>query len=144
MLMRRARALVLALGVLLLPACGSGSEDSATIDRPADASGTVDLDETEVGSSVSLEATVTTVLSPGAFEIRAEDTATADPVLVLNEEDVLEAGQIVQIAGIVRLFDAETMAEAYGLASSAGLAEREGELVIVASEVDTDVRGDGT
>ena len=142
--MRRS-LLTSATALLLLTGCGDAAaprEGTSLEELSGDVSGAVDLDETEAGESVSLKATVTRVLSAGAFEIRAEDTATEEPVLVLNREDRLEAGQVVQVIGVVSVFDGDSLGE-YAV-PQAEQARREGTKVIVASEVDTDVPGDGS
>lgn len=118
-------------------------EGTSVEELTGDVSGAVDIDQARVGSRISLRGTVTRVLSPGAFEISAQDAASDRPLLVLNREDALEVGQVVQVVGLVRVFtDDETAAE-YGLRSTADYPEHHLKRVVVASEVDTDIPGDG-
>ena len=136
-----------AVCLALVTGCGGDAESpregTSAEELTGDVSGTFDIQTATVGSRVSLRAVITTVLSDGAFEVRALDAASDQPLLVLNREDALEVGQEVQVVGIVRLFNDEQLATDYGLPAPAEVPKHDGEKIIVATEVDTDVPGDG-
>ncbi len=67
-----------------------------------DVSGTIDLDTSRVGDRVSLD-TVVCFLPPSAFELSPADGATTRQVLVLGRQEGLASGQVVQVAGLVRV-----------------------------------------
>ena len=144
--MTRGRAAAGVLAVLLVTACGGDPatprSGTSVEELTGDVSGDVDVDTARVGGRISLRATVTRVLSPGAFEISAADAATDRPVLVLNREDDLSEGQDVQVVGVLDVLDDE-VARAYGLGAASDLPEHDDRRVIVADEVDTDLPEDG-
>lgn len=147
--MRRKRpsAAVLAVAAFLLTGCGGEAaaprEGTSVESLTGDVSGDVDLTTARVGDNVSLRGTVTQVLSPGAFEISAEDAATERPVLVLNREDELQVGQVVQVIGRVRVFNDDQQAAEYGLGPTSQYPTHARQRIIVADEVDTDIPDDG-
>jgi hypothetical protein len=144
-----ARALAPALtATLLLAGCGGEAaaprEGTSVEELTGDVSGVIDVDTARVGSRISLTGTVTKVLSPGAFEISAQDAASDRPLLVLNREDRLQPGQVVQVVGLVRVFVDDEQAAEYGLGATAQYPQHDRKRIVVADEVDTDVPDDGT
>jgi hypothetical protein len=140
---RAAAVLALAGGLAVLPACGgdpAAPREGVTAEElTGDVSGDFDIATADVGRRVSLRATVTRVLSAGAFEVAAADAASDRPLLVLNREDALQVGQDVQIEGRVRLYDTAEHAGAYGVGPGQA---QERAPVVVADEVDTDLPED--
>lgn len=139
---------VLSTALLLVGAAACGSEPDqpregvSAEELTGDVSGDISFDTAEVAGRISLEGTVVQVLSPDSFELSAADGASADPVLVLNREDDLTEGQVVQVIGTVRLFDHEEHAGEYQLADPSAYGTHSGQRFILADEVDTDVPGD--
>lgn len=133
--------------VLLLAGCGgeeatSPREGVSVQELTGDLSGLVDLDTAQVGRRISLQGQVVQVLGPAAFELRPVDGDTVRPVLVLNRHGRLQVGDVVQVAGHVRVFD-RTLAQQYDLGSDTSLPVHDAQRVVEAPMVDTNVPGDG-
>ena len=133
--------------VLLLAGCGgeeatSPREGVSVQELTGDLSGLVDLDTAQVGRRISLQGQVVQVLGPTAFELRPVDGDTVRPVLVLNRHGRLQVGDVVQVAGHVRVFD-RTLAQQYDLGSDTSLPVHDAQRVVEAPMVDTNVPGDG-
>lgn len=146
---RRGTTATLSTALLLTGATACGGEAAApregvsAEELTGDVSGDVDLSTAPVGGRLSLRGTIVRVLSQDSFELRPADGATDDPVLVLNREDDLSDGQVVQVSGTVRLFSHDEHAETYELADPSAYREHDGDRFVLAEEVDTDVPGDG-
>lgn len=145
--MRRSRSSAAGLAVVaLLAGCGGEAatprEGTSVESLTGDVSGDIDLSTARVGDNISLRGTVSAILSPGAFEIAAEDTGTDRPVLVLNREDDLTVGQTVQVIGRVRIFNDDGEAAEYGLGPTSQYPTHVRQRIVVADEVDTDIPGD--
>ena len=133
--------------VLLLAGCGgeeatSPREGVSVQELTGDLSGLVDLDTAQVGRRISLQGQVVQVLGPAAFELRPVDGDTVRPVLVLNRHGRLQVGDVVQVAGHVRVFD-RTLAQQYDLGSDTSLPVHDAQRVVEAPMVDTNIPGDG-
>lgn len=143
----RSSAAVLALAATLLAGCGGEAatpRDGTDVETlTGDVSGDIDLGTARVGDNISLRGTVSSILSPGAFEIAAEDTGTDKPVLVLNREDDLTVGQMVQVIGRVRIFNDDGEAAEYGLGPTSQYPTHVRQRIVVADEVDTNIPDDG-
>ena len=150
--MRRTTAaaarLAAATCLVLASACGGEAaaprSGTSVEELTGDVSGEVDIDTARVGGAITLRGTVTRVLSPGAFEVSAEDAASDGPLLVLNREDQLSAGQVVQVIGRVKVFNDDEQASQHGLGPTSQYPEHHLQRIVVADEVDTDVPDDGT
>lgn len=141
---RLAAAAFLVLGAACGGEAAAPRAGTSTEELTGDVSGEVDIDTARVGDSLSLRGTVSQVLSPGAFEVTAADAASDRPLLVLNREDELTAGQVVQVVGRVRVFNDDEQAARYGLGPTSQYPQHHLQRVVVADEVDTDVPQDGT
>jgi len=138
-----AAAAVLALGA---SACSAQEapqprEGVSAQELTGDASGTFDIDTAEVGAMQSLRLTVAQVLTPAAFTATPGDTA-GRPLLVVGPAGELSPGQVVQVAGTLRLFSYDELSGQLSLGDRAAFAGRENDKVLVATTVDTDVPGD--
>lgn len=135
------RAAFALVAVLALTACGGEADapraGTTLQELTGDRSGAVDIDSARVGSSISLQAPVARKVGGQSFEIAAEEGGSGRPVLVLQEENTVEVGQVVQVIGRVDVLTG-SLAREYGVGT-----EPTGQLVVVASEIDTDVLGDG-
>jgi hypothetical protein len=120
---------------LSLPACSSdepGPREGVRVeDLTGDASGAFDVDDLEAGQSVSLRVEVGEVLSPDSFVVPSEQTA-GDPLLVLVRGHDLAPGDVVQVAGIARVFSYDEQAGDHELAADAAYADFDGRLALVA------------
>lgn len=116
-------------------------EGVSTQELTGDVSGTFDIETAEVGAMQSLRVTVAEVLTPSAFTATPADTA-GRPLLVVGSDPGLSPGQVVQVAGILRLFSYDELSEQFSLGDRAAYAGREDEKVLVATTVDTDIPSD--
>ena len=146
----RHRAPALALGtVLLLGVAGCGGEEQeqpregvSTRELTGDLSGDFDIDDAQVGDQQSLRVTVDEVLGPSAFTTTQEDAA-GRRLLVVGPERGVEPGQVVQAVGLLRVFSYDDLDADHDLGDRSLYADREGDLVLVADTVDTDIPQDG-
>lgn len=143
----RTRQCLVVLAALLvgLTACGSPEAESpregvSTRSLTGDLSGNFDADKVRVGTRQTLRATVDEVLSPGSFTMASKDVA-ADPLLAVSGNQQLTVGQVVQVVGLIRVFSYDELAAEYALTDPQAYAGRDGDLVLVAETVDTDIPG---
>lgn len=145
---RRGTTAVLSAALLLVGSAACGGEAAtpregvSAEELSGDVSGNVDLSTAPVAGRISLRGTIVRVLSKDSFELRPADGATDDPVLVLNREDELTDGQVVQVIGTVRLFSHDEHTGEYELADPSAYGRHDGDRFVLAEEVDTDVPGD--
>ena len=133
---RRRWLAALALGTLIgLPACGSDDpqprEGVRVEDLTGDASGAFDLDDIEAGQQVSLRVPVGEVLSPDSFVVPPEQTA-GGPLLILVSDHEVAPGDVVQVAGIARVFSYDEQSRDHELADEQEYERFDGKLVLVA------------
>ena len=143
---RASRLALIAVLVLGAAACSSDigeqpREDVSTRELTGDLSGDFNVEDARVGARQSLRVTVADVLTPSAFTTTAAD-ADGEQLLVVGPDRGLVPGQVVQVAGILRVFAFEDLAEQYQLGDRAVFAGRDGDLVLVATTVDTDLPAD--
>ena len=133
-----------AVASLLLGAVGCGDdgeqprEGVRVEDLTGDASGNFDLDEIEAGNRISLRAEVAEVLSPNSFVLAPKDTA-GERMLILHKDSEVRQGDIIQLAGIARVFSYDDASGNYELADVGAYQEFDGDLSLEADLTDEDL-----
>jgi hypothetical protein len=143
----RLSAIAISTGALVLGvvACDAPAdaprEGVSTRELTGDLSGDFDLDSAVVGAQQSLRVTVGEVLSRSAFTTTPAD-AGGTPLLVVGADKDLQPGQVVQVVGTLRVFSYDEFASQYALGDADAFAGRDGDKVLVARLVDTDIPDD--
>lgn len=121
-------------------ACGSSPEVGPregvrTQELTGGRAGDFDLAEARIGAQQSLRVMVNEVFSRAAFTTSPQDTG-GEPLLVVGQENDLAPGQVVQVVGILRVFDYDDFAMRYALGGPEAYAGRDGDTVLEARLVD--------
>lgn len=131
--------------VALVPlATACGDEPIAPPEMVSAGDEPFDVAQAVVGEQVALTAEVQQVLTPTSFRIGGDDVAGEEELLLISKNvGDRQPGDVVQVMGIVRLFDYEEYVEEYQLGPADSYRGDDGDLIVVARTVDTNVPGDG-